>query len=182
MPLCYGGGVGSVEDARTLFSLGVEKVCLQDAALRDLSIVTSIADRFGSQSVVVSCDVHRSWLGSRRMRAASSGRNVAADWKQFIVAATRAGAGEILLTAVDHEGTMSGMDLDLIREAASAVSVPLIAAGGVGTLSDVRKAADAGASAVGIGAYFVYHGPRRAVLITYPTQVQLEQLFAERER
>jgi cyclase len=182
MPLCYGGGVRSVEDARRLFALGVEKVCLQEAALTDPAIIAGIAGRFGSQSVMVSCDVRRGWLGARRMRAASSGKDSRHDWKQFIVNAAGAGAGEILLTAVDRDGTMTGMDLDLIREGAAAVPVPLVAAGGVGSLADIRAAADAGASAVGVGAFFVYHGPRRAVLITYPRPAELRELFPEDTR
>lgn len=182
MPLCYGGGVRSVEDARRLFALGVEKVCLQEAALTDPTIIAGIAGSFGSQSVMVSCDVRRGWLGARRMRAASSGKDSGHDWKQFIVNAAGAGAGEILLTAVDRDGTMTGMDLDLVREAAAAVPVPLVAAGGVGSLADIRAAADAGASAVGVGAYFVYHGPRRAVLITYPRPSELRELFPEDTR
>lgn len=177
MPLCYGGGVRSVEDARRLFALGVEKVCLQTAALEDLAIVTEIAGRFGSQSVMVSCDVRRGWLGAWKMVASSTGRDCRAEWSRFIASAAEAGAGEILLTAVDRDGTMSGMDLDLIREGASKVSVPLVAAGGAGSLADIQAAADAGASAVGVGAFFVYHGPRRAVLITYPRQSELRLLF-----
>ena len=177
MPLCYGGGVRSVEDARRLFALGVEKVCLQTAALQDLSIVTQIASRFGSQSVMVSCDVKQGWLGARRMISAATGKDSRADWAQFITDAAAAGAGEILLTAVDRDGTMSGMDIDLIREGSSRVSIPLVAAGGAGSLADIRAASEAGASAVGVGAFFVYHGPRRAVLITYPLQSELRALF-----
>ena len=182
MPLCYGGGVRSIEDAQRLFALGVEKVCIQTAALRDLSIVSGIAERFGSQSVVVSCDVRRTLLGKQRMRSAAFGKDCAVEWRQFIVDAAAAGAGEILLTDVDRDGTMSGLDIELIREAAAAVTVPLVAAGGTSGLADIRAAADAGASAVGVGAYFVYHGPRRAVLITYPRQLELRQLFAEERR
>jgi cyclase len=182
MPLCYGGGVRSVEDARRIFALGVEKVCLQEAALQDLSIISGIAELFGSQSVMVSCDVRRTWLGACRVRSATTGKDTPVEWRQFIVDAARAGAGEILLTAVDREGTMSGMDLELIREGSAAIPVPLVAAGGVGSLADIRSAVDAGASAVGVGAYFVYHGPRRAVLITYPRPGELRELFPEEDR
>jgi cyclase len=82
-----------------------------------------------------------------------------------------------VVNAVDRDGTMSGVDTELIQEAAAASAVPLLAVGGVGSLADIRSAVDAGADAVGVGAYFVFHGPRRAVLITYPTYAELDALL-----
>jgi cyclase len=84
-----------------------------------------------------------------------------------------------MLNAVDQDGVMQGMDIELIREASSAVSVPLIAVGGVGCLADIKAAVNAGASAVAAGAFFVFHGPHRAVLITYPGYQELEDLLKE---
>ena len=168
MPLAYGGGVSKVEQAKTLFASGVEKLCIQTAALEDLALVRQIADRFGSQSVVVSVDVKRGLLGKARLFSAAQKRTLDDAWTDFVGAAARAGAGEIFLTAVDRDGTLSGMDVDLIREAAAVCSVPIIAAGGAATLAHMRAAVDAGASAIAAGAMFVFHGPHRAVLITYP--------------
>jgi cyclase len=178
MPLCYGGGIRSVEVVRRLFALGVEKVCLQTAVLDDPAIISRIADRFGSQSVVVSVDVKVDWLGRRRLYAAVSGRTLARPWKDFLMEVVEAGAGEVVLNAVDRDGTMRGMDLDLIRGASSALSVPVIAVGGVGSLADIKAAVDAGASAVSAGAFFVFQGPHRAVLITYPHYHELETLLS----
>jgi cyclase len=96
----------------------------------------------------------------------------------YLQHAIAAGAGEVVLNAVDRDGVMQGMDLDLIREATSALSVPLIAVGGVGSLADIKAAVDAGASAVGAGAFFVFQGPHRAVLITYPQYRELENLLS----
>jgi cyclase len=168
MPLAYGGGVSTVEQAKALIARGVEKLCIQTAALEDLGIVRQIADRFGSQSVVVSVDVKRGLLGTCRMYSGARKRTLDGAWPDFVGAAARAGAGEIFLTAVDRDGTLSGMDVDLIREAAAACSIPIIAAGGAATLPHMRAAVDAGASAIAAGAMFVFHGPHRAVLITYP--------------
>jgi cyclase len=89
----------------------------------------------------------------------------------------RLGAGEILLTAIDRDGTQSGYDLELIRLVADAVAVPVVAAGGAGSLQHFREAADAGASAVAAGSLFVFHGKYKAVLITYPEYRDLEKLF-----
>ena len=178
MPLCYGGGIRSVDHASALFSLGVEKVCLQSAALEDDAIVRRIAERFGSQSVVVSVDIKRSRLGKPKLFASSTGKTLPTQWMEFVHRVVSAGAGEIMLNSVDRDGTMSGMDRELIREATSALSVPLIAAGGVGSLADIRAAVDSGASAVAVGAFFVFHGPHRAVLITYPRYDELEILLS----
>ncbi|WP_028458782.1 AglZ/HisF2 family acetamidino modification protein [Chloroflexus sp. Y-396-1] len=179
MPLCYGGGVRTVEQARRLFALGVEKICLQTAALYDISIITELADRFGSQAVVVSIDIKRNWRGLPQLYASASGKTLRRHWLDYLHSAVSAGAGEVLLNSVDRDGTMSGMDLDLIRRATTDLSVPLVAVGGVGSLADIKAATDAGASAVAAGAFFVFHGPHRAVLISYPRYQELEDLWKQ---
>lgn len=95
----------------------------------------------------------------------------------FIKIAIDSGAGEIVLNSVDHDGVMEGMDIELIQQISGAISVPLIAVGGVGKLDDIKLAVNAGASAVAAGAFFVFHGPHRAVLITYPQYKELEILL-----
>lgn len=177
MPLTYGGGITSVSQAARLFNLGVEKICIQTAALRDLSIVSEIAERFGRQAVLVSIDVKRNWLGKPRLFSAAKGGTLKEDWLEFARRAQAAGAGEIMVNAVDQDGTMAGPDLRLVEEASKALSVPLVAVGGISSLNDIKAVVDAGASAVAAGALFVFHGPHRAVLITYPRYEQLEELF-----
>lgn len=178
MPLCYGGGIRTVEHARRLLAIGVEKVCLQTAALEDPTIVSRIAERSGSQAVLVSIDVRRDWLGRPRLFAAATGKTSRRPWLEHMHELVAAGAGEVVLNAVDRDGTMEGMDLDLIRDASSATSVPLVALGGAGSLEDIKAAVDSGASAVAAGAFFVFHGPHRAVLITYPRYQDLEALLS----
>ncbi|MER2511534.1 MAG: AglZ/HisF2 family acetamidino modification protein [Nitrosomonas ureae] len=177
MPLCYGGGIRTIAQAQQLFSLGVEKICLQTAVLEDLSLVTRLADRFGSQAVLVSLDIKRNWLGKPYLYAAATGKTVKQPWLEFSKRVVGAGAGELVVSAVDRDGTLIGMDLDLIREACVDLPVPVIAMGGAGSLADIKAATDAGASAVAAGAYFVFHGPHRAVLITYPQYHELENLW-----
>lgn len=177
MPLTYGGGITTVDQAKRLFTIGVEKVSIQTSAINDLKLVSEIASRYGNQSVVVSIDIKKNMLGRQKLYCASSGKVLDQDWHQFMTQAVAAGAGEILLTSVDRDGTMSGMDILLIETAARSCPVPLIAAGGVGSLMDMKKAVTAGASAVAAGAFFVYHGPRRAVLITYPKYNELIALL-----
>lgn len=177
MPLCIGGGIRTLEQAKRIFGLGVEKICIQTAALDDPSIITAIADRFGSQAVVVSADVKRNLLGRARLFSSAAGKTLSRPWLEFVRDAVAAGAGEVLLNAVDRDGMMQGMDLELIRAGSAAVPVPLIAAGGAASLADIKDAVDAGASAVSAGAFFVFQGPHRAVLITYPRYAELEALF-----
>jgi len=177
MPLAYGGGITSVDQARRLFSIGVEKVSIQTSALADQDIVTDIASRYGNQSVIVAIDIKKNRFGQYKLLSSATGKMLDQDWKEFLKTAVAAGAGEILINAVDRGGTLNGMDLPLIELAVSACSVPLIAAGGVGSLTDIKAGVKAGASAIAAGAFFVYYGPHRAVLITYPKYQELIELL-----
>lgn len=181
MPLCYGGGIRSFEDARSLFQLGVEKVALQSAAMRDPTIVRRIADHAGEQAVVVSIDVKRNWRGKAVQYSAAGVKPRHSDWRDALREAEASGAGEIVLNAVDRDGMMEGFDTELIASASAICDVPLIAMGGAGSLDDFKSAVDAGASAVAAGAYFVFHGPHRAVLITYPRYDELRALWDDKQ-
>jgi len=180
MPLCYGGGINSLETAHRLYSLGVEKVSLQTAVLETPKLISEIANHYGSQSVVVSADVKKGWLNEKKLYASNYRGKLELSLTEYLHRSVEAGAGEILLNSVDRDGTLSGMDLELIKEVSSLLSVPLVAAGGAGSLQDMKNAVDAGASAVAAGAFFVFHGPHRAVLITYPQYDELEELLGGR--
>ena len=176
MPLCWGGGIRSVEDAKTLFSLGIEKVAIRSAALENPAILRAIADRAGEQAVVASIDVKKSFFGGTHL-VNGTGAKDKRSWQEAIQAAVAHGAGEILLMSVDHDGMRSGMNLDLIREASALVDVPLIAGGGIGKTEHIKDAVDAGADAVAAGAWCVWQGPQKAVLITYPRYEELTALW-----
>jgi cyclase len=175
MPVAYGGGVRSVEDVRRLLAGGVEKVALNSILHDDLTVLERAASAFGSQSLIASIDVRRA-QGDWRV-VTRSGRH---DTGMGVVDAARravgAGAGEILLTAIDREGTKSGYDLALIAAVSKAVDVPVIAHGGAGTLDHLGQAVAHGAAAVAAGAMFMLHGRLDAVLITYPPRGALETL------
>jgi cyclase len=177
MPLCFGGGIKTLDDARRLFGLGVEKVCLQTQYLLDPTIIQQIAEQYGEQAVVVSIDVKRSFFGKPTLFSHARKETENWAWLRMLKTAVDLGAGEILLNAVDRDGTQKGMDLELIRQASEAISAPLIAVGGVGSLTDIKAAINNGASAVAVGAYFVFQGPHRAVLITYPRYEELQALW-----
>lgn len=180
MPLCYGGGVRTIEQVRALFLAGVEKVALNAAAADDPGFVRAAADRFGSQSVVVSMDVRRTMLGRYRVWVPGTGATRPEEPEAYAVAAQAAGAGEILLQSVDRDGTMRGYDLQLVRRVTSAVDIPVIACGGAGSVADlVAVVREGGASAAGAASMFVFQGRHRAVLITTPSDQELRRAFAE---
>jgi imidazole glycerol-phosphate synthase subunit HisF len=178
MPLSYGGGIKNMEQAQRLFNSGIEKICLQTSVLDDLSLVKNLSDKWGSSSILVSIDVKKNWMGQPKLYSAATGKTLDKKWTDFMLEAVKAGAGEIVLNAMDKDGTMKGMDTELIKEAAKLLSVPLVAVGGAGSLADIKAAVDAGANAVSAGAFFVFQGPHRAVLITYPKYKELVQLLS----
>ena len=166
MPLCYGGGITDVEEARRLFGLGVEKVALNTAARTDPQLIVRIAEVAGRQAVVASIDVtHRG--GRRQVYSHVLREPIGTDVTDLVRKYCEVGVGELLITSVDLDGTLSGPDLALARDVCDIADVPVIAVGGVRDLRDAADLVDSGA-AVAAGAMFVYRGVHRAVLITYP--------------
>jgi imidazole glycerol-phosphate synthase subunit HisF len=178
MPLAYGGGVGSVEDARRVLKLGVEKVVFNAAAWRNAEVLREASTEFGSQAIVASIDVRRRLFGRYEVYVENGSKPTGIDPVEYARRMEEYGAGEIFLTSIDREGTMSGYDLELVSRVSSAVSVPVIANGGAGSLKDFTGAIrEGGADAVAAGAMFVFHGPHRAVLITYPSRGELDKVL-----
>lgn len=178
MPFGYGGGITTIEDVASLVALGVEKVVLNTSVVERPEFIREAANLVGSSSVVVSIDVKRSLLGRYEVVTRNAGRKSGLDPVDWAKRAADLGAGEVLLTSVDRDGTQKGYDLVLLRQVTEAVSVPVIASGGAGSLEDFRAAVqEAGASAVAAGSLFVFHGKHRAVLITYPDYRELEKVF-----
>ncbi len=174
MPLAYGGGIRSLEDVRAILAMGVEKVVLNTAALNDPKLITSVAQEFGSQSLVVSIDVKKKFWGGYEVVGNRGRKKTGIDPVEFAVRMVALGAGELLLSAVDCDGMQGGYDLALIRSVTQAVDVPVIAIGGAGEVRHFSEACDSGAAAVAAGSLFVLTGKHRAVLITYPSRAQLE--------
>lgn len=174
MPLTYAGGIRNLDQARTLFSLGVEKICLQSKAYEDPSFITELANIYGSQSICVSIDVFKNWFGNYVIYHSASSSHLTKNWREYLIKLVDAGAGEVIVTSVNKEGTLMGPDLSLIKLASDCVEVPVIASGGIGSLSDIKASFEFGASAVAAGSFFVFHGKHKAVLITYPSNEQRE--------
>jgi imidazole glycerol-phosphate synthase subunit HisF len=185
MPLCYGGGVRTVDQARQIISLGVEKVALSSAALESPKLISDIARQLGRQSVVVVLDVKKRMLGSDFDVFTHNGkRKSGLTMRQAIEQSQAAGAGEIVINSIDDDGAMKGYNLGLARQAREMVKVPLTMLGGAGSLADMAALIEAcGTVGAAAGSLFVFKGVYRAVLINYPDPVQKEALFAgERNR
>lgn len=176
MPLCYGGGISNLEQAQKLVKIGVEKVAINSAALKDKHLVTILAEALGSQSVVVGIDVKRDWVGRYRVFNPTSHKLTHIDPFEYAGELVKAGAGEIFLNNVDADGTLSGYDIKLITQVSKSVNVPVIVCGGASSLNDLRAGVQAGASGVAAGSLFVFQGKHRAVLISYPTSLELSKI------
>jgi cyclase len=178
MPLCYGGGVRTVEQAKKIIGLGVEKVALSSAAIEDRSLVSRIAVEVGSQSVVVVLDVKRGGTSRRYDVWTHNGtRNSALEAIEVAREVEARGAGEIVINSIDNDGVMGGYDLELAAEMRRAIHVPMTVLGGAGALADLSKVITAcGIVGVAAGSLFVFKGPYRAVLINYPDPVRKETL------
>jgi imidazole glycerol-phosphate synthase subunit HisF len=182
MPLCYGGGVSTLDDVTKILSVGVEKVAVNTRAMAKASFVREIAEAVGSQSIAVSIDAVRKANGEYEVRTESGSRGTGMDPVTCARQMEEMGAGELIVNSIDRDGTMAGYELDLIGRVARAVSIPVIACGGAGRTHDFSDAVRiAGASAVAAGSLFVFYGRHRAVLINYPSPAELEAAFAEAE-
>ena len=178
MPICYGGGVNTIEDMRKLFSLGVEKISLGAAAFFNPDLIKNAATEFGSQAIVVTLDVKKGLLGGYSVRTHQGTKDMRVDPIKAAKKVEELGAGEILLNSIDRDGTWGGFDLKLIRDVTNAVGLPVIASGGAGSLRDVRSAVtEGGASAVAIGSMAVFQGKDLGVLIKFPSRQDQESAF-----
>jgi len=177
MPLGYGGGIKTLEQARQLFSLGVEKIIINSYAIENPSFIRNLADMVGSQSVVVSIDVKKNFFGKYETYTLSGTTKTPWDPISWAQEAERSGAGEIILNSIDKDGTMKGYDIPLIKNVSDSVNIPVVACGGAGTVKDFSTAVhEGGASAIAAGSMFVYYGKYRAVLINFPDDEELKSV------
>lgn len=179
MPVTYGGGLAALDDVRRVLSLGFEKVVINTAVETAPNLIRETADLFGSQAVVASIDARL--VGSQSYEVAIEGgsRPIGVDPAERSRYVEALGAGEILLTSIDRDGTMEGYDLELIRQVTRAVGIPVIACGGAGSRSDLAEPVRlAGASAAAAGSIWVFQGRNRSVLINYPSRQDRAAIFS----
>lgn len=169
MPLCYGGGITSAQQASSIISIGFEKISVSSAAIARPELIAEIADAIGRQSVVVTIDVRKAGLFGKRAIFTHNGKRAAkAKPIEFARLAEELGAGEVVLNDIDREGMQQGYDLDLARELRAAVSLPITILGGAGNTGHMAQLIDAvGPVGAAAGSMFVFNGKYRAVLISY---------------
>lgn len=178
MPLCYGGGITTVDQASRIIGLGVEKIAISSAALQNPALVPAIAHELGSQSVVVVYDVRRRADGSDYDIWTHNGRTTTGQSLTAIVSQAAAlGAGEILVNSIDRDGTSLGYDLALAGTVRAATALPMTVLGGASSLGDIEGLiAECGVVGAAAGSLFVFKGSRKAVLINYPSQAQKDEI------
>lgn len=179
MPLCYGGGINTLQQAKAIIGLGVEKVAISSATIEDPNLITRIADEIGSQSVVVVLDVKKRILGATYDVWIHNGKvNTGKSAVEFAQEIEELGVGEIVLNSIDNDGVMQGYDLALVRSVRDVTSVPITVIGGAGSLDDISHLIkEFGIIGAAAGSLFVFKGVYKAVLINYPNYEQKEKLL-----
>lgn len=172
VPLSYGGGIDSLDNASKIFESGFEKVILNTNALKK-NLLKDISNKYGSSSTVACVDIKKNFFRSDSIYIKNGNKRVGSDILDYVLKLQDNGAGEIILQSIDRDGTYKGYDLDLIELISSKLEIPLVAAGGASNLQDFKSAINSGASAVAAGSLFSFKGSHRAVLINYPTRNKL---------
>jgi imidazole glycerol-phosphate synthase subunit HisF len=181
MPLGYGGGISSLDHAKSVFDIGFEKVAINSCALENPVLISTIAQQYGSQALIVSIDVKTSFWGKQTVRTIGGRRNGhhgydPVTWAKEV---EQRGAGEILLTSIDREGTWAGFDLELVNCVTDAVSIPVVAHGGAGSVEHIGQVVKlAHASAVALGSMVVFQKKGMGVLVSFPDSKNLEEVLA----
>jgi cyclase len=179
MPLCYGGGIKTVEQALKIFNLGVEKIAISSLAVENPALITTIAERVGNQSVVVVMDVKKRSLSLKYEVYIYNGtKGTGIDPVNFAIAMQKSGAGEIVVNSIDQDGEMKGFDMNLINKIREVVTIPITVMGGAGSMQDIGNVIKQhGIIGVAAGSIFVFKGKYRAVLINYPTSSEKESIL-----
>lgn len=173
MPLAYGGGIRTLNDAKSIFDIGFEKIVINSYAVENPEFVRDISKYFGSQAIIVSIDVLETYFGRKYIKTNGGRLKHNINPVEFAKNMEELGAGEILLTSVRKEGTWDGFDIDLIKDISTAVNIPVIANGGAGKIEDIVNAIVIGnASAVGLGSLLLFQRKGMGVLINYPKEIE----------
>tara|TARA_B100001250_G_C19812420_1_gene796362 strand:- start:3883 stop:4647 length:765 start_codon:yes stop_codon:yes gene_type:complete len=178
MPFAVGGGFKTINDINNAIKGGAEKVIINSELYSNKLLIKQASNKFGSQSIIVSIDIKTNIFGQRIIYSHSGQKKQKISLEEFVKDVQRLGAGEIMINSINKDGTMKGYDIELIKFVSDAVSIPVIACGGAGKLTDFSDAYNKGnASAVAAGSIFVYHGSRNAILINYPDSNELRFTF-----
>jgi cyclase len=175
MPLSYGGGIKDAKTASKILSIGFEKIILNSAAIENPDLISEIANHSGNQSLIVSIDVKKSIWGTYNVFSHDGTKKNILDPVVWAQQAVNLGAGELLITSIDRDGTWKGYDLEIIKRISNSVSVPVIANGGAGNIEHIKTVVkESGASAAALGSMVVYQNKGLGVLVSFPDKKELE--------
>lgn len=175
MPLSYGGGIASIAQIRKLFSIGFEKVVINTAFLRDLSLIQEAVTTFGSQSITIGIDYTIDFFGRRKIYSHSSVDHNYDSVSEAIADADRLNVGEIFISCVSNDGEMKGIDKEFILSLHRKLNLPIIACGGLKNIDEINDLFLSGIEAVAGGGIFVFKGKQRGILVSYPEEVQIQR-------
>jgi len=182
MPLCYGGGIKTVKQAQRIFNLGVEKIALSSSVLENMSLVTEIAKEVGSQSVVVVLDVMKKMFGGYDVYTHNGTKKTKINLESFIQKLQELGVGEIVINSIDNDGKMKGYDVGLISQIKPIIDVPMTVLGGAENFEDMKNLIkEFGIIGCAAGSLFVFKGKYKAVLISYPKQVDKDNIIGNKQ-
>lgn len=179
-PITYGGGIKNFEDAKKIFSLGFEKISIQTAAFEDKNLVKKISQAFGRQSIVISIDLKKNFFNKMNMYSKLNNKFIKGNLLEYINDFINHGAGELHLNFVDKDGTLSGYNIEYIASIISKIRIPVIISGGLSCLSDIRDIKNIGVSAAAGGAFFIYYGTQKGILLNYPCEEDLRLAVGDR--
>ena len=179
MPLCYGGGINSIDQVKTIIKLGVEKVSISSLAIENPDMISKVANEIGNQSIIVVLDVKKRLSdGKYEVFTHNGKKNTGKCPIEVAQNAEKLGVGEIVINSIDNDGVMRGYDLDLAKKIREAVGVPMTVLGGAGSLKDIGHLIDHfGIVGAAAGSLFVFKGVYKAVLINYPSPTEKADLI-----
>jgi cyclase len=178
MPFAVGGGIKSIENIREVISSGAEKVIINSEAAIYPEFIQEASETFGSSTIVVCIDVKKKWLGKEQTWIKAGTKATGMNPVEFAKLMEKKGAGEIIIQSIERDGTMEGYDLDLIKRISESVTIPVVALGGAGSILDLKNAYQKSfANGLAAGSLFVYHGPRKGVLINYIEKSDLQKII-----
>ncbi len=178
MPFAYGGGIRSIDDAKDILKCGAEKIIVNSYFLENPLFIKDLSEKIGTQSVVVAIDVKRDFWGNYNIMTISGTKKNKINCIESVLLAEKLGAGEIFINSIDNDGMMQGYNINLIKMITSVIKIPLIACGGAGNLEHIKNVIYEGkASAAAAGSMFVFYKERNAVLINYPSKLELKEIY-----
>ncbi|WP_417328166.1 AglZ/HisF2 family acetamidino modification protein [Halarcobacter sp.] len=181
MPLCYGGGVKTIDQMKKIYTLGVEKISISSQSILNPYFIKEASSLFGSQSVIVTIDIKKDFWGNKKVFINNGKKNTKLNPIDFIKQIEFLGAGEVVINSIDNDGVMNGYDLELLKEIKSNTKIPIIALGGAGNLNHIREVFEvSNIDAAACGSMFLYQGPLKGILISYPPYQKIKDLLGNK--